>query len=75
MLSPAVAQYDVGVQQNGPVRLFVPYKRRRKETEASAVPAKKEVPASKNITLSPGTTCESHDPCPGTAWAQNPVRE
>ncbi|XP_019737407.1 deformed epidermal autoregulatory factor 1 homolog isoform X3 [Hippocampus comes] len=44
------------ITMNGPVRLFVPYKRRRKETETSAVPAKKDVPASKNITLSPGTT-------------------
>ncbi|XP_061533063.1 deformed epidermal autoregulatory factor 1 homolog isoform X3 [Phycodurus eques] len=43
-------------RQNGPVRLFVPYKRRRKETDPPPVPAKKEVPASKNIMLSPGTT-------------------
>ncbi|KAF7666899.1 hypothetical protein LDENG_00088460 [Lucifuga dentata] len=40
----------------GPVRLFVPYKRRKKDTECLAAPVKKEPPAAKNITLSPGTT-------------------
>ncbi|XP_061629723.1 deformed epidermal autoregulatory factor 1 homolog isoform X2 [Phyllopteryx taeniolatus] len=44
------------ITMNGPVRLFVPYKRRRKETDPPPVPAKKEVSASKNIMLSPGTT-------------------
>ncbi|XP_077373861.1 deformed epidermal autoregulatory factor 1 homolog [Festucalex cinctus] len=44
------------ITMNGPVRLFVPYKRRRKEAEPPPVPAKKDEPVSKNITLSPGTT-------------------
>ncbi|XP_077425734.1 deformed epidermal autoregulatory factor 1 homolog isoform X2 [Vanacampus margaritifer] len=44
------------ITMNGPVRLFVPYKRRRREADPPAVPAKKEIPVSKNITLSPGTT-------------------
>lgn len=46
--------------QSGPVRLFVPYKRRKKENELPAAPGKKEAP--KNITLLPATaatTCES----------------
>lgn len=38
---------------SGPVRLFVPYKRRRKENEVSSTPAKKDSP--KSITLLPGT--------------------
>ncbi|XP_020384337.1 deformed epidermal autoregulatory factor 1 homolog [Rhincodon typus] len=38
----------------GPVRLFVPYKRRKKENEQSTTPVKKESP--KNITLLPATT-------------------
>ncbi|XP_069079193.1 deformed epidermal autoregulatory factor 1 homolog isoform X2 [Pleurodeles waltl] len=38
---------------SGPVRLFVPYKRRRKENEVSTTPAKKESP--KSITLLPAT--------------------
>lgn len=46
--------------QSGPVRLFVPYKRRKKESELPATPVKKDAP--KNITLLPAaaaTTCES----------------
>lgn len=39
--------------QSGPVRLFVPYKRRKKENEPPATPVKKEPP--KNITLLPAT--------------------
>uniref|UniRef100_A0A667ZX85 DEAF1 transcription factor n=1 Tax=Myripristis murdjan TaxID=586833 RepID=A0A667ZX85_9TELE len=39
----------------GPVRLFVPYKRRKKEAEQPAPPDKKEA-GPKNITLTPGTT-------------------
>uniref|UniRef100_A0A3Q0RHV2 Deformed epidermal autoregulatory factor 1 homolog n=1 Tax=Amphilophus citrinellus TaxID=61819 RepID=A0A3Q0RHV2_AMPCI len=46
----------VAVSETGPVRLFVPYKRRKKDTEPLAVPAKKELPTAKNITLTPGTT-------------------
>lgn len=45
--------------QSGPVRLFVPYKRRKKENELPAAPVKKD--AAKNITLLPATaatTCE-----------------
>ncbi|XP_010132322.1 PREDICTED: deformed epidermal autoregulatory factor 1 homolog [Buceros rhinoceros silvestris] len=38
---------------SGPVRLFVPYKRRKKENEMPATPAKKDCP--KNITLLPAT--------------------
>ncbi|NXX45791.1 DEAF1 factor, partial [Tricholaema leucomelas] len=38
---------------SGPVRLFVPYKRRKKENEMPAAPAKKD--CSKNITLLPAT--------------------
>ncbi|XP_053576171.1 deformed epidermal autoregulatory factor 1 homolog isoform X2 [Bombina bombina] len=38
---------------SGPVRLFVPYKRRKKEGELQTVTAKKD--SSKNITLLPGT--------------------
>eukprot|EP00079_Xenopus_tropicalis_P015706 XP_004913722.1 PREDICTED: deformed epidermal autoregulatory factor 1 homolog isoform X3 [Xenopus tropicalis] len=38
---------------SGPVRLFVPYKRRKKEGELPAVPSKKD--PTKNITLLPGT--------------------
>lgn len=52
--------------QSGPVRLFVPYKRRKKENELPAAPAKKE--ASKSIALLPAaaaTACEF--PPPGTA--------
>uniref|UniRef100_A0A672TPA1 DEAF1 transcription factor n=1 Tax=Strigops habroptila TaxID=2489341 RepID=A0A672TPA1_STRHB len=39
--------------RSGPVRLFVPYKRRKKENEMPAAPAKKD--CSKNITLLPAT--------------------
>ncbi|XP_069019536.1 deformed epidermal autoregulatory factor 1 homolog isoform X2 [Embiotoca jacksoni] len=49
------------ISMTGPVRLFVPYKRRKKDNEPPVVPVKKELPATKNITLSPGTTCMSHD--------------
>ncbi|XP_038562526.1 deformed epidermal autoregulatory factor 1 homolog isoform X3 [Micropterus salmoides] len=42
--------------QTGPVRLFVPYKRRKKDTEPPVSPPKKELPATKNITLTPGAT-------------------
>ncbi|NWS74585.1 DEAF1 factor, partial [Crotophaga sulcirostris] len=38
---------------SGPIRLFVPYKRRKKENEMPATPAKKD--CSKNITLLPAT--------------------
>lgn len=51
--------------QSGPVRLFVPYKRRKKENELPAAPGKKE--AAKNITLLPATaaaTCEPHGGAP-----------
>ncbi|XP_028287962.1 deformed epidermal autoregulatory factor 1 homolog [Parambassis ranga] len=44
------------VTVTGPVRLFVPYKRRKKDAEPLVIPAKKELPATKNITLTPGTT-------------------
>nr|XP_012311445.1 deformed epidermal autoregulatory factor 1 homolog [Aotus nancymaae] len=39
--------------QSGPVRLFVPYKRRKKENELPTAPVKKDSP--KNITLLPAT--------------------
>ncbi|XP_072242581.1 deformed epidermal autoregulatory factor 1 homolog [Leuresthes tenuis] len=44
------------ISMTGPVRLFVPYKRRKKDTDPPVIPAKKELPTSKNITLTPGTT-------------------
>ncbi|XP_041650501.1 deformed epidermal autoregulatory factor 1 homolog isoform X2 [Cheilinus undulatus] len=44
------------ISMTGPVRLFVPYKRRKKDTDAPVTPPKKELPVSKNITLTPGTT-------------------
>ncbi|KAM9377508.1 deformed epidermal autoregulatory factor 1 homolog isoform 2-T2 [Pholidichthys leucotaenia] len=44
------------ITMSGPVRLFVPYKRRKKDTEPLVVPAKKELPADKNLTLTHGTT-------------------
>ncbi|XP_075994633.1 deformed epidermal autoregulatory factor 1 homolog isoform X2 [Genypterus blacodes] len=40
----------------GPVRLFVPYKRRKKDIECLSVPIKKELPTAKSLTLTPGTT-------------------
>eukprot|EP00062_Callorhinchus_milii_P023000 gi/632981385/ref/XP_007907561.1/ PREDICTED: deformed epidermal autoregulatory factor 1 homolog isoform X5 [Callorhinchus milii] len=47
----------------GPVRLFVPYKRRKKENEQTVTPVKKESP--KNITLLPAT--------PGTTFTMTPA--
>ncbi|XP_062917611.1 deformed epidermal autoregulatory factor 1 homolog [Mobula hypostoma] len=47
----------------GPVRLFVPYKRRKKENEPTTAPVKKE--SSKNITLLPAAT--------GTAFTMTPA--
>ncbi|XP_063335158.1 deformed epidermal autoregulatory factor 1 homolog isoform X1 [Pelmatolapia mariae] len=47
---------EENISMTGPVRLFVPYKRRKKDTEPVIIPAKKELPATKNITLTPGTT-------------------
>uniref|UniRef100_A0A8C1XY63 DEAF1 transcription factor n=1 Tax=Cyprinus carpio TaxID=7962 RepID=A0A8C1XY63_CYPCA len=47
---------DSGALQTGPVRLFVPYKRRKKDSERAASPEKKEVQSPKNITLAPGAT-------------------
>ncbi|KAI3370980.1 hypothetical protein L3Q82_023624 [Scortum barcoo] len=44
------------ISMTGPVRLFVPYKRRKKDTEPQVMTPKKELPATKNITLTPGTT-------------------
>ncbi|XP_029991793.1 deformed epidermal autoregulatory factor 1 homolog isoform X2 [Sphaeramia orbicularis] len=44
------------INMTGPVRLFVPYKRRKKDIDPPVVPAKKEHPPTKNITLTPGTT-------------------
>uniref|UniRef100_A0A673IK93 Deformed epidermal autoregulatory factor 1 homolog n=1 Tax=Sinocyclocheilus rhinocerous TaxID=307959 RepID=A0A673IK93_9TELE len=44
------------VSMTGPVRLFVPYKRRKKDSERAASPEKKEVHSPKNITLAPGAT-------------------
>eukprot|EP00066_Takifugu_rubripes_P016621 XP_011605887.1 PREDICTED: deformed epidermal autoregulatory factor 1 homolog isoform X6 [Takifugu rubripes] len=42
------------ITMTGPIRLFVPYKRRKKD-ESAVLPPKKP-PAPKNITLAPGTT-------------------
>ncbi|XP_037307464.2 deformed epidermal autoregulatory factor 1 homolog isoform X2 [Pungitius pungitius] len=47
------------ISMTGPVRLFVPYKRRKKDNEPLVASPKKEPPAAKNITLTPGTTCTS----------------
>lgn len=44
------------ISMTGPVRLFVPYKRRKKENECAASPEKKEAQPPKNITLAPGAT-------------------
>uniref|UniRef100_A0AAQ4PSR4 DEAF1 transcription factor n=1 Tax=Gasterosteus aculeatus aculeatus TaxID=481459 RepID=A0AAQ4PSR4_GASAC len=44
------------ISMTGPVRLFVPYKRRKKDNEPLVASPKKEPPAAKNITLTPGTT-------------------
>ncbi|KAM9352126.1 deformed epidermal autoregulatory factor 1 homolog [Symphorus nematophorus] len=44
------------ISMTGPVRLFVPYKRRKKDNEPAVTTPKKELPATKNITLAPGTT-------------------
>ncbi|XP_036432376.1 deformed epidermal autoregulatory factor 1 homolog [Colossoma macropomum] len=42
------------ISMTGPVRLFVPYKRRKKESDHPASPEKKEPQPLKNITLAPG---------------------
>ncbi|XP_027019685.2 deformed epidermal autoregulatory factor 1 homolog isoform X1 [Tachysurus fulvidraco] len=44
------------ISMTGPVRLFVPYKRRKKESDRPASPEKKEAPSPKNITLAPGAS-------------------
>uniref|UniRef100_W5M309 Deformed epidermal autoregulatory factor 1 homolog n=1 Tax=Lepisosteus oculatus TaxID=7918 RepID=W5M309_LEPOC len=47
------------INMTGPVRLFVPYKRRKKDNEQPSIPEKKESQSPKNITLLPaaaGTT-------------------
>ncbi|XP_028651974.1 deformed epidermal autoregulatory factor 1 homolog [Erpetoichthys calabaricus] len=48
----------------GPVRLFVPYKRRKKDNEQPATPEKKDAESPKNITLLPASA--------GTAFAVSP---
>ncbi|XP_010882523.1 deformed epidermal autoregulatory factor 1 homolog isoform X2 [Esox lucius] len=54
--SPSYAGENVNM--TGPVRLFVPYKRRKKENEQPTASEKKEppLPPTKNITLAPGAT-------------------
>ncbi|XP_069760390.1 deformed epidermal autoregulatory factor 1 homolog isoform X2 [Narcine bancroftii] len=47
----------------GPVRLFVPYKRRKKENEPCTVPEKKDSP--KNITLLPAASAPAFTMTPG----------
>ncbi|XP_026094195.1 deformed epidermal autoregulatory factor 1 homolog isoform X1 [Carassius auratus] len=44
------------ISMTGPVRLFVPYKRRKKDSERAASPEKREAQSPKNITLAPGAT-------------------
>ncbi|XP_015227705.1 PREDICTED: deformed epidermal autoregulatory factor 1 homolog [Cyprinodon variegatus] len=44
------------VTMTGPVRLFVPYKRRKKDNDLPVGPVKKELSPLKNIQLTPGTT-------------------
>ncbi|XP_055078720.1 deformed epidermal autoregulatory factor 1 homolog isoform X2 [Periophthalmus magnuspinnatus] len=39
----------------GPVRLFVPYKRRKKDGDPPVIPQKKELTVPKSLTLPPGT--------------------
>uniref|UniRef100_H3C287 DEAF1 transcription factor n=1 Tax=Tetraodon nigroviridis TaxID=99883 RepID=H3C287_TETNG len=46
--------------ETGPVRLFVPYKRRKKDESAVSPP--KKLPVAKNITLAPGTTSVTVSP-------------
>ncbi|CAG08761.1 unnamed protein product [Tetraodon nigroviridis] len=50
----AESQVAENVTMTGPVRLFVPYKRRKKDESAVSPP--KKLPVAKNITLAPGTT-------------------
>ncbi|KAI4785145.1 hypothetical protein KUCAC02_037939, partial [Chaenocephalus aceratus] len=50
---PLVAE---NISMTGPVRLFVPYKRRKKDSDSLVVSPKKDLSSAKNITLSPGTT-------------------
>ncbi|KAM3608986.1 uncharacterized protein V6R79_008054 [Siganus canaliculatus] len=52
----ADAVVSENISMTGPVRLFVPYKRRKKDNDPVSTPPKKELPATKNITLAPGTT-------------------
>ncbi|XP_014025431.1 deformed epidermal autoregulatory factor 1 homolog isoform X2 [Salmo salar] len=54
--SPSYAGENINM--TGPVRLFVPYKRRKKENEQPTTPEKKDLPLPppKNITLAPGAT-------------------
>ena len=62
---PCAHQLTLLSPQSGPVRLFVPYKRRKKESELPATPVKKDVP--RGITLLPAaaaTTCECRGRCP-----------
>uniref|UniRef100_A0A3B5LCF7 Deformed epidermal autoregulatory factor 1 homolog n=1 Tax=Xiphophorus couchianus TaxID=32473 RepID=A0A3B5LCF7_9TELE len=47
---------DLTHVSTGPVRLFVPYKRRKKDNELPVVPVKKDLSPLKNIQLTPGTT-------------------
>ncbi|KAM4619209.1 deformed epidermal autoregulatory factor 1 homolog [Polymixia lowei] len=47
---------EENINMTGPVRLFVPYKRRKKDTEQPAIPEKKDTSSPKNITLAPGAT-------------------
>ncbi|KAM6973730.1 deformed epidermal autoregulatory factor 1 homolog [Aplochiton taeniatus] len=44
------------IAMTGPVRLFVPYKRRKKDNEQSTTQDKKDMSPTKNITLAPGAT-------------------
>nr|XP_019934163.1 PREDICTED: deformed epidermal autoregulatory factor 1 homolog [Paralichthys olivaceus] len=44
------------IAMSGPVRLFVPYKRRKKDMDLPLIPPKKELSSTKSITLTPGTT-------------------
>ncbi|XP_054878694.1 deformed epidermal autoregulatory factor 1 homolog [Poeciliopsis prolifica] len=44
------------ITMTGPVRLFVPYKRRKRDNELPVVPVKKDLSPLKNIQLTPGTT-------------------
>uniref|UniRef100_A0A8C5HN09 Deformed epidermal autoregulatory factor 1 homolog n=1 Tax=Gouania willdenowi TaxID=441366 RepID=A0A8C5HN09_GOUWI len=55
-ISMSTIVQSIPATQTGPVRLFVPYKRRKKDTDLPMVPSKMVVSPNKKLTLTPGTT-------------------